>query len=235
MRSTPARGAPLNEETLLVRRARIRGRMPSTSRFGALARARWRSDGELDGAGSGNASPLVCGRGSAQRLLRDGPLSATLVAGLFKIPVWPRSARAGPRSGWFLETTHRVARAVSRPLRHRHRPFAVAGMALRPSLPLPAVPPRRTRCFRADVLSGVDLVARAGADGRIAFLTARLGASGASGRRAASGDARHQKTSSRGSIANEDGLVQVTELQVQPGQAATPSDPVRALRAWRRR
>ena len=208
-------GAPLNQERVLIRRARLRASIERDRLFGML---------ELDGnTVDGPVARLVSARAGARLRLDDDRAELTAAVGLFKVP-FGREVPTSEQERDVLEPTT-AARALF-PGNYDGGVLATArwrGVELAVALTNGA--PSGDAQFRGrDPSSSWDLVGRAGARGELAPHVELSG-----GISALTGTGLHPGTPAiKDGVewidGNEDGIVQVTELQPIPGAPATPSE-----------
>ena len=205
----PSTGAPLNQERFLVRRARLRS---------VVERGDLRGSFDLDGSTV---------EGSRVRLVQAEVAwrwaFGEVAGGLMKIP-FGVEVPSHTEERFFLEET-RTARAlfpgdfdagVRASVRWR---FLVADLAV-----MNGAPAGELAQTGGDPNSDKDLVGRAGIDLELApGVRLAAGLSGLTGTGFHAGDVATKDTLTWRD-ANEDGLVQLTELQVIPGRTATPSE-----------
>jgi hypothetical protein len=208
-------GAPLNEERVLIRRARLRA---------AITRDRYFAHLELDGNTVSGPTARIIGATVGARITDDvHDAEATLRAGLFKIP-FGREVPSPESERDVLEPTT-TARALF-PGNYDGGVMAAARWrALEVSVALTNGAPSADAQFRGrDPSSSWDLVGRAGARGELTY-----GVTLGGGISALTGSGLHPGTPATKETLtwvdqNEDGLVQTTELLVVPGAPATPSE-----------
>ncbi|HVV86693.1 MAG TPA: hypothetical protein VHE35_26725 [Kofleriaceae bacterium] len=215
----PSTRAPLNEQRLLVRRARVK----VEARRGPLAAAVEVDGNTVDGARAGLVGATVgYARARAGAGDTDEPLVA-IAAGLLKAP-FGAEVPASERDKPMLEPPA-FARALF-PGNYdagvaAHGAFGFARWALGV---VDGAPVGDARWHGRDPLARVDVVARLGAviDGpaRSRF---EAGVSALTGRGLHPGDPP-TKDGLQWIDENEDGIVQTTELQVVPGTPGTPSE-----------
>jgi hypothetical protein len=207
----PATGAPLNQERVLVRRARLR----ASAQRGDLGASL-----ELDGSTvDGPALRLLAAE--LRWSVRRGQLEAQVAAGLFKIP-FGAELPLPDRERFFLEPS-RASRALFPGSYDAGVITTGAWKAVRWAAALSNGAPVGDGQFRGrDPSASYDLVGRIGAEG------GGCGWSVAAGLSALTGQGLHPgapptKDQLVWVDANENGLVEITELQVIDGDPATPS------------
>jgi hypothetical protein len=207
----PASGAPLNQERLLVRRARLRA---------AVDRGALGASLELDGNTVDGAALRLLAAEVRFRHER-GALTLAVAAGLFKTP-FGAELPLPDRERFFLEPS-RAARAlfpgsydagVKASGRWKLLRWSVAAVN--------GAPPGEVQFRGRDPSSSFDLVGRVGAEGGSCGVTLTAGLSALTGRGFHPG-APATKDELVWLDANENGLVELTELQVRDGDPATPS------------
>lgn len=207
----PATGAPRNQERLLVRRARLRAAAERGKLGGSL---------ELDG----NTVDGVILRLLAAEVHyteRRGELELTVAAGLFKTP-FGAEVPLPDRERFFLEPS-RAARALFPGSYDAGGKVSGRWKLLRWSVAAMNGAPIGEGQFRGrDPSSSFDLVGRVGAAGGGCGYTISAGLSALTGRGFHAG-APATKDEVVWVDANENGLVELTELQVIDGDPATPS------------
>lgn len=208
----PATGEPLNQERLLVRRARLRA---------AAARGELAGSLELDGnTAAGPALRLLAAELRWAR--RVGELDLAVAAGLFKIPFGVEVPLAD-RERFFLEPS-RAARALFPGSYDAGVQVVGRWKLLRWAVAASNGAPVGEAQFRGrDPSSSFDLVGRVGAEGGSCGYAITAGLSAVVGRGFHAG-APATKDEVVWVDANENGLVETTELQVVDGDPATPSE-----------
>lgn len=205
-------GRPLNQTRALIRRARLRAELDRKRYFGSL---------ELDGNTVDGATARLIGAKVGAHWKTD-EVEASIALGLFKIP-FGREVPAPEAAREVLEPTT-LSRALF-PGNYDGGAIASArwrGVDLTVAITNGA--PSGDAQFRGrDPSSSWDVVGRAGAHGTLRHGTVLSG-----GVSALTGTGLHAGTPAiKDTIAwldaNEDGLVQTTELLVVPGAPATPS------------
>lgn len=208
----PATGEPLNQERVLVRRARVR----ATAERGELAAAV-----ELDGnTVAGPQLRLLAAEVRWDK--RIGELRLGVTAGLFKIP-FGAELPLSDRQRFFLEPS-RAARALFPGSYDAGAQVHGAWKMLRWAVAATNGAPVGEAQFRGrDPSSSFDVVGRLGAEGGGCGYTISAGFSGLVGRGFHPGQPA-TKDEVVWIDANENGLVESTELQVIDGDPATPSE-----------
>lgn len=208
-----ADGSPLNRERVLVRRARLHA---------ALTRDRYFASLELDGnTVSGATARVVDARVGAR--WRGRGVQASLALGLFKLP-FGREVPASEATREVLEPTL-AARAFFPGSRDAGLLAEARWRGVELAVALVNGAPTEDAQFRGrDPSSSWDLLGRAGGRG-----TLRYGVELSGGVSLLTGTGLHPGTPPIKEAlvwvdANEDGLVQTTELLVVPGAPATPSE-----------
>ena len=207
-------GALLNEERVLIRRARLRADVERDRYFASL---------ELDGnTVAGPTARIVGAKVGARWGLPAHDLEASVAVGLFKIP-FGREVPSPEAERAVLEPTT-AARALFPGNYDGGVVVAARWRALELTVAFTNGAPSGELQFRGrDPSSSWDVVGRAGAHGTLRHGTVLSG-----GVSALTGTGLHAGTPAiKDTIAwldaNEDGLVQTTELLVVPGAPATPS------------
>ncbi|HYV49065.1 MAG TPA: hypothetical protein VFA20_29600 [Myxococcaceae bacterium] len=212
----PSTGAPLNQDRFLVRRARLHA---------GVTRGLFSASVEVDGnTVSGPALRLIDAEVSA-RWPSEGPPLAMLSAGLLRIP-FGYDVRLNARDRFFLEES-RVARAlfpgeydlgVRLQGAWRFLRYQVAVMNGEPigERALPALDPNAAK----------DVVGRLAVAGTIGPVNIEVAASGLEGVGFHPGTPSTKDTVTWRDV-NEDGVVQLSEIQVIAGTPATPSEGFR--------
>jgi hypothetical protein len=212
----PATGEPLNQERLLVRRARLRAQADRGELSGSL---------EFDGnTVAGPALRLLAAelRFTPRLGRRLGELELAVVAGLFKIP-FGIEVPLPDRERFFLEPS-RAARALFPGSYDAGVKILGRWKLLRWAVAATNGAPVGEAQFRGrDPSSSFDLVGRVGAEGGGCGITLSAGLSAVIGRGFHAG-APATKDEVVWVDANENGLVETTELQVIDGDPATPSE-----------
>lgn len=207
----PATGAPRNQERLLVRRARLRASAQRGKLGGSL---------ELDGNTVDGAQLRLLAAEVRYREQR-GALALEVAAGLFKTP-FGVELPLPDRERFFLEPS-RAARALFPGSYDAGVRGNGAWKLLRWSVAAVNGAPSGEAQFRGrDPSSSFDLVGRVGAEGGGCGYTIAAGLSALTGRGFHAG-APATKDEIVWVDANENGLVELTELQVRDGDPATPS------------
>jgi hypothetical protein len=208
----PATGEPLNQERLLVRRARLRAHAERGELSGSL---------ELDGnTVAGAALRLLAAELRYTRRL--GELELSVAAGLFKIP-FGGEVPLPDRERFFLEPS-RAARALFPGSYDAGLQVSGRWKLLRWAVAATNGAPVGEAQFRGrDPSSSFDLVGRVVAAGGGCGYTLAVGLSAVTGRGFHAGSPA-TKDEVVWVDANENGLVESTELQVIDGDPATPSE-----------
>lgn len=208
----PATGEPLNQERLLVRRARLRAKAERGELSGAL---------ELDGNTVAGAQLRLLAA-ELRWTRRLGELELAVAAGLFKIPFGVEVPLAD-RERFFLEPS-RAARALFPGSYDAGVLVSGRWKLVRWAVAASNGAPVGEAQFRGrDPSASFDLVGRVGAEGGGCGYSLRAGLSGLVGRGFHPG-APATKDEVVWVDANENGLVESTELQVIDGDPATPSE-----------
>ncbi|HEY8208438.1 MAG TPA: hypothetical protein VIG99_13200 [Myxococcaceae bacterium] len=212
----PSTGAPLNQNRFLIRRARVHGDV-SQGPFSAVA--------EIDGNTiAGPSVRLIEARVSA-RWPADGPALAVLSAGLQRIP-FGYEVRLHARDRFFLEGSQ-VARALFPGDYDLGIEIQGAWRFLRCQVAVMNGEPTSERTLpAADPNAAKDVVGRVAAVGTIGPVGLEVGVSGLEGAGFHPGTPSTKDTVVWRDV-NEDGVAQLSELQVVAGSPATPSESFR--------
>jgi hypothetical protein len=212
----PVSGEPLNEETVFVRRARLRV---------AGQRGPVRAEIEFEGDTLRGPQARFLAAHAAYRV-RRGRLAAALRAGVFKTPFGAEVPEPVERR-WFVEAST-AARALFPGAYDAGVALGVEGLGLEGTVAAMAgVPAGESEFAGRDPASTLDLLGRVGGRGPLApGVLLRAGISALVGEGLHPGEPA-TKDELTWVDASEDGIVQLSEIQVLSGSAATPSQSYR--------